>query len=301
MNTARTLIGKLGSTPAESADERDQPVRPGRGAGPWDREAGRRPLRNVGRVEIDQVIPDPEQPRTEFADAALARLAQSITDKGQLSPIRVRWSDDAGKWVIIAGERRWRATRLAGLATIDCHFHEGELTKSEILEQQLIENLLREDLRPVEEARSFATLMEMNGWNGQQLARALRIPTSKVCRSLALLSLPKDLQEKVDSGAIPARSAYELSKIPDDRARAALAEKAAAGAMTNDALARAARSRRGRPAAASKRTHVTILAGGGWKIVISAGRKGSYAEVECALAEALEEVRIRIENNVQLF
>jgi ParB family transcriptional regulator, chromosome partitioning protein len=165
MTMAGTLIETLGGIVAES--EGDRRVRPEHAPAPRDRGAGRRPLRNVGRVEIGMVIPDPEQPRTEFADGALARLAQSIYDKGQLSPIRVRWSDAAGKWVIIAGERRWRATKLAGLPTIDCHFHEGELTQSEILEQQLIENLLREDLRPVEKARAFSALIQMNGWNGR--------------------------------------------------------------------------------------------------------------------------------------
>jgi ParB family chromosome partitioning protein len=218
-----------------------------------------------------------------------------------MSPIRVRWSESAGKWVIISGERRWRATRLAGLPTIDCHFHEGELTQSEILEQQLIENLLREDLQPVEEARAFSILMEMNGWNGKQLAHALRVPASKVTRSLALLRLPEELQERVARGEIPARSAYELSKIPDGSGRAALAEKAAAGAMTHDALARAARSRKGRPAPKPRSTCLSFQAGGGWKVVVSAGRKGTYDEIELALLEALEEVQTRIRNNVQLF
>jgi ParB family chromosome partitioning protein len=301
MATPRLLVEKLGGSPAGPLTHVGRADGATRGAAAPARDGGRRPLRNVGRIEVDQVIPDPEQPRTEFSDGALARLAQSILDKGQMSPIRVRWSESAGKWIIISGERRWRATRLAGLPTIDCHFHEGELTQSEILEQQLIENLLREDLQPVEEARSFSILMEMNGWNGKQLARALRIPTSKVSRSLALLRLPAELQAKVDRGEIPARSAYELSKIPNDRARAALAEKAAAGAMTNDALARAARIRKGRPAPKARSTRVDLQAADGWKIVVSAGRKGTYHEVELALLEALEEVRTRIQNNVQLF
>jgi ParB family chromosome partitioning protein len=280
---------------------REVDARPKLSPVPQDRDAGRRPLRTIGRVDVDKVIPDPDQPRVEFTEEAIERLAHSIREKGQLSPIRVRWSEGLAKWVIISGERRWRATKRAGLPAIDCHFHEGELTRSEILEQQLIENLLREDLQPVEEARAFAALMQMNGWNGQQLARALRIPASKVTRSLALLRLPEELQDSVARGEIAPRSAYELSKIPDDRARAALAEKAAAGAMTNDALARAVRSRKGRPAPKPRQSRVTLLAEGGWKVVVSAGRKGTYAEIEMALLEALEEVRTRIRNNVQLF
>jgi len=301
MATTRTLLEKLGGNLAESMGVRDLDHRPKLSPVPLDRDAGRRPLRNVGRVEIDKVIPDPDQPRAEFTEEALERLAQSIREKGQLSPIRVRWSDNSGKWVIISGERRWRATKRAGLPTIDCHFHEGELTRSEVLEQQLIENLLREDLQPVEEARAFSILMDINGWNGKQLAEALRIPASKVSRSLALLRLPEELQGRVARGEIPARSAYELSKVTDDHARTALADQAAAGSMTHDALARAARRRKGRPAPKPRNTRVALLAAGGWKVVVSAGRKGTYDEVELALLDALEEVRTRIRNNVQLF
>ena len=126
---------------------------------PHPKDVGRRPLDGFGCLDIDQVIPDPEQPRTDFPPESLAHLAESIRDKGQLAPIRVRWSDELGKWVIIAGERRWRATKLAGLPTIECYFHAGELSRAETLEQQLIENLLREDLKPLEEAKAFASLM----------------------------------------------------------------------------------------------------------------------------------------------
>src|SRR6516164_4172446 len=165
MASTRTLLETIGGNLAESMGVREVDARPKLRPVPQDRDAGRRPLRNIGRVDIDRVVPDPDQPRAEFTEEAIERLAQSIREKGQLSPIRVRWSDTAGKWVIISGERRWRATKRAGLPTIDCHFHEAELARSEVLEQQLIENLLREDLQPVEEARAFATLMGLNGRN----------------------------------------------------------------------------------------------------------------------------------------
>ena len=101
------------------------------------KDASRRPLRSAGRVDISMVIPDPDQPRTEFDEEELARLAESIRDKGQFHPVRVRWSESLEKWVIISGERRWRASQKAGLSTIDCQFQEGDLSDSEILEQQL--------------------------------------------------------------------------------------------------------------------------------------------------------------------
>ncbi len=107
MDTRRRLAA-IGDHLDESLGVRRQEARPMLSPVPQQRDIGRSPLRNVGRLDLDQVIPDPDQPRTEFAEEALERLARSIRDKGQLSPIRVRWSAGAGKWIIVAGQRRWR-------------------------------------------------------------------------------------------------------------------------------------------------------------------------------------------------
>jgi len=90
------------------------------------------------------------------------------------------------------------------LAAIECYFHADEMSPSEVLEQQLIENLLREDLKPVEEARAYAALMELNGWTGKQVAERLRVPASQVSRALALLRLPDDIRQRVDASKIAA-------------------------------------------------------------------------------------------------
>lgn len=177
---------------------------------PSPKDVGRRPLRNAARIQAEQVIPDSSQPRTESSPESIERLANSIRDKGQLAPIRVRWSAEHNKWLIVCGERRWRAVRAPGLETIDCCFVNGELSEAEKLEQQMIENLLREDLSPIEQARGFSALMELRDWNGKQVAASLHIPASTVSRALALLDLPEDIQGRVDSGDIAARSAYEI-------------------------------------------------------------------------------------------
>ena len=249
MAGTRSALEKIGAHLEDSMGVRERDLRPKLSPVPHTRDAGRRPLRNVGKVDINMVIPDPEQPRVEFSEEAIERLAQSITDKGQLSAIRVRWSEEFNKWVIIAGERRWRATKRAGLPTIDCYFHENEISKSEVLEQQFIENCLREDLQPIEEAKAFSMLMELNGWTGKQVAEALRVPASKVTRAMALLKLPDDIQDHVEAGKISPRSAYELSKLSDDEARRELAEKAASGRLTHDQAAKAVRQRKGKAAA----------------------------------------------------
>lgn len=301
MATTRSRLDEISAHLAESMGVRQGNAEPRLSPLPMNKDIGRRPLRNVGRVEIDKVIPDPDQPRLEFDTEALDRLAASIRDKGQLSAIRVRWSDGHQKWIIVAGERRWRASQQAGLSTIDCYFHEGDISRSEVLEQQLIENLLREDLKPVEQAKAFSALIELNRWTAQQVGEALRVPPSTVSRSLALLRLPADIQQQVDSGQVPARSAYELSKLTDDNTRRELAQQAASGKLNHEQAAAAVRQRRGKRREKSRATRQVFLTEEGWKVTVSAGKKGTYHDIEQALELALAEVRYRIENNVQLF
>src|SRR5206468_5331750 len=109
----------------------------------------------------------------EFEPGALERLAESLKERGQLQPIRVRWEAGMDKWVIIAGERRWRAATLAGLATVAAVEASGPLTDDEILGDQLVENCVREDLKPIEQARAFKALMDRNDWSAIRLAKAL--------------------------------------------------------------------------------------------------------------------------------
>jgi len=229
--------------PNESLGMRTTDLRPKLSPVPDARDIGRRPLKGFGRVDIQRVMPDPQQPRTEFDEDAISSLAANIKVKGQLHPIHVRWSEDSRKWIIISGERRWRAATHAGLATVDCFFHESALTSGQVLELQLIENLLREDLRPIEQAKAFQSLMELNHWNGKQLAESLRIPASTVSRSLALLSLPSDVQRQVDTGEIAARTAYELSRLTDDEDRRELVTQSATGNLTNSQAAVAVRQK----------------------------------------------------------
>ena len=258
---------------------------------PSPKDVGRRPLRSFGRVEIDRVAPDPAQPRCEFSDEAIAELAASIREKGQPHPIRVRWDEAESKWVIVSGERRWRATKEAGLPTIDCFFHDGAVSESETLEQQLIEYLLREDLKPIEEAKAFSSLMDLNGWNGKQVANALHLPEWRICRSLALLDLPPETQIQVDAGKVAARTAYEITKLPDEESRRKLAKVAAQGKLSHKQAVSAVRQRRGKPAHNCRGTKQTFFADGGWRVTVSSKTRGTYDDMEVALTQALEEVR----------
>ncbi len=293
MATVRNILERAGSNLDESMGVRVVDLRPALAPVPDPRDLGRRPLRNVGQVDVNQVVPDPDQPRAEFSEEALDRLADSIREQGQLAPIRVRWSGPLEKWVIVVGERRWRATRRAGLETIDCVFVDGDLSRGELLSQQLIENLLREDLRAIEEAKAFQQLMDLNAWTGKELADALRLPPSKVSRSLALLDLPEDLQERVETGELGARSAYEIAKLPHDDSRRALADTVRERGLTSEDARNAVRVRKGRAAPKARMSRERFTAPGGVTVTVSASRLLLDDEVLAALTHALGIVRSR--------
>lgn len=302
MASTSRILKNVGANLDESIGLRrtpvDTPINPVASA----KDVGRRRLQNVGSVEIDRVTPDPEQPRRDFSEDAIRRLAASIQANGQLMPIHVRWSHQLLKWVIISGERRWRAAKAAGLSRVDCCFADGELSESQRLEHQLVENLLRENLRPVEEARAFQALMTLNGWTGLQAAAALNVPASKVSRALALLDLPVDIQDKVDSGTLPARSAYEVSRLPDDEARRELAAKVVSTRMTTAETANEVRQHN--KARKKKRKPDGIRqefrCDNGWRLVATSKHASNYHELEQAVLQVLEEVRARIHGRVKL-
>src|SRR4051794_10417261 len=179
--------------------------------------------RSAGEMLLDNIVPDPTQPRKEFDPSAIERLAESLKAKGLLQPLRVRWNPELGKHVILVGERRYRAALLAGLTSVPCIFVETELTAAEILEEQLVENLLREDLNAIEQAQSFERYMELVGCHAKDLAQILKIAPSTVTRALSLLRLPEPIQEQVAAGEIPARAGFEIVKLKDDTARTAMA------------------------------------------------------------------------------
>jgi ParB family chromosome partitioning protein len=295
MVSTRAALEQIGDNLSESMGVRDVETRPKLSPVASPKDIGRRPLRSFGRVTMDMVVPDPQQPRTEFSDEAIQHLAESIRTKGQLHPIRVRWSTERNKWLIISGERRWRATQAAGLGTIDCFFQQGEISASEILEQSLVENLLREDLKPMEQAQAFSELMDLNEWNGKQVAEALNVSASKVSRALALLDLPQEVQQRVNDGHLAARSAYELSKLPNESTQRLLADQATSGKLTHAQAKTAVAQRKGRAAPKKRGFKQSFFADNDIKVTASAPKKVTYDDLEIALSQALEEVRHYIE------
>lgn len=187
---------------------------------------------DAARIPLEKITPDPDQPREEFEPEALDRLAESLKNRGQLQPIRVRWDEGRGLYVIIAGERRWRAATMAGLTYMTCVIADAPAGAGELLAIQLVENCLREDLKPVEQAKAFRALIDRNGWSLRHLARELSLDFTDVSRSLSLLNLPESVQGQVDQGQIPAYTAFEIARLPDAGEQAELAARVVTEKLT---------------------------------------------------------------------
>ncbi len=242
----------------------------------------------IREILIADVIVDP-QVRKEFASSSLEELAASLKEAGQLQPILVRQRGD--KFPLVCGERRVRAAELAGWKKIRAIVTHVDLTESEILQRQLIENMQRVDLCPIEKAKGTQQLMELNGLKAGVVATRLGVSATKVTKQLSLLTLSKAIQEKVASGEISASAAYELSRVTSDAERDQLADDLVAGRLTRDGLVGAikSRSKPDKPKQSEVTTRVTALLGGGRTVTVlgpSLNLEGFIELLEELLAKA---------------
>jgi ParB family chromosome partitioning protein len=182
----------------------------------------------VRRVPLADVVPSPLQPRKEFAPEALRELADSIREQGILSPLVARPRD--GKFELIAGERRWRAARLAGLAEVPVLVREADDPTA--LELMLVENLQREGLNPLEEAQGFAELMARFGLTQEQAAQKVGRSRAGVANALRLLRLPAEAQQLLREGRLSAGHAKVLLGLPDAAAQLDAARRVVAGGLS---------------------------------------------------------------------
>ena len=176
-------------------------------------------------VPVNAVAPNPRQPRTRFDDEAIEALAASIREVGILQPVVVRRSGDAA-YELIAGERRLRAARLAGLATVPVVVRDSD--DSDTLREALIENIHREDLGPVELAEAFRQLLEELGLKQEELADRVGVSRSHIANTIRLLQLPLDVQQLLTDERIQAGHARALLSLGDAEAQSALALRIAA-------------------------------------------------------------------------
>ena len=194
-------------------------------------------------VPIDALRPNPQQPRHHFDPEALEELAASIRRHGVLQPLLVS-EDSPGRFLLITGERRWRAARLAGLATVPAVIRE-RLEEEQQLELALVENLQRRDLTPLEEARAFEQLRAGLGLSQQEIAGRVGMDRSTVANSLRLLRLSPEIQEMVESGRLSAGHGRALLAFADEERRCEWARQAIAAGLSVRALEQAAAEARG--------------------------------------------------------
>lgn len=184
-----------------------------------------------GAVElnINELEPNRGQPRKEFSEEAMRELADSIAQHGVLQPLLVRPLLSGG-YQIVAGERRWRASRMAGLATVPALIR--ELTDGEVMQIALIENLQREDLKPLEEAQGYQALMEEFGFTQDEISKSVGKSRPAVTNALRLLNLPEAVRGMLARGDLSAGHARTLLSFKDEAAMLAAAKRVVAEGLS---------------------------------------------------------------------
>ena len=182
----------------------------------------------VTEIAVSQLDPNPDQPRRTFDTQALEALAESIRQAGVLQPLLV--VENGARYRIVAGERRYRAARMAGLQSVPCVVR--DMTEQERMEAALIENLQREDLNPIEEAAGIRALMEECGYTQELAAKRVGRSRPAVANLLRLLQLPESILELVKAGELSAGHARVLAGLADESRQLALAERAVREGMS---------------------------------------------------------------------
>ena len=218
-------------------------------------------------LKIHDIEPNKDQPRKHFDDGALSDLAASIAQHGVLQPLLVR-PLPGGTYQLVAGERRWRASRMAGLTEVPVVIR--EMSDREASEIALIENLQRQDLNPIEEADGYRTLMEQHGLTQEEIAKAVNKSRPAVANALRLLQLPRELAALVKDGSLSAGHGRTLLSFETAEEQAAAAKAVLQNDLSVRALEKMAKAARTAP----KKDAYTR-------------RDSLFDEVELALAEQL--------------
>ena len=251
-------------------------------------------------LPLEAIRPNPDQPRATIGPGALEALASSIAESGLIQPVVVRPTGEPGGYELIAGERRWRAAKMAGLQRIPALVREAD--PRERLELALVENLVREDLNPIEVAQACACLVEDFGQGPAAIAGRLGRSRPAIANLIRLLELPEDVQELVAAGGLTEGHGRAILMADGARARRRVAERAVAEGLSvraTEALARAAaapeagrRGGRAAPALADEASEGFSAAFDAPVRVRAAARGGVVVELrfpdEAALAAAIE-------------
>ena len=200
-------------------------------------ETGVRAFKEAKLIDIARIQPNPLQPRKTSDRQALEELAESIRDRGLLQPIVVRPEGEG--FIIIAGQRRYKACKLIGMERMPCVVREASV--HEALEQSLIENVQREDINPVEEAQCYRLLMDEHNYSIRDMAARVHKSVGYIHGRLELLK-HEDIAESVSQAAVGVFEARELVKIEDEKTRREVTDRVAAGELDREALKREVRT-----------------------------------------------------------
>lgn len=262
----------------------------------------RLPFKDACKLPLDKIDPDPDQPRKTFADDSIERTARSLLSVGQIVPIIVRHDQAADRFILIDGERRYRAAQVAGLAELSAVV-DNKANAETVLEIQLVVNALREDVNPMEQARAWERLARLNGKSLRELAEMLNYDHTVIGRKISLLSLPDEIQADIEGKRISQETGIALARIEDPAEQAALAERAKAGELPRSELReRIARPRtaaapgkpKGRGGKVKLPARVVFRGEGGVRIAAERARGVDMLTAVAALERALDEARERL-------
>ncbi len=256
---------------------------------------------NSSTVRISEIEPDLSQPRKDFNEDALAELAKSIETHGVLQPLLIR-PTASGMYRIVAGERRWRAARMAGLTEVPAVIR--EMGESEAAQIALVENLQREDLNAIEEAKGFRQLIDKYGLTQEQIADVVGKSRPAVTNALRLLSLPDEVMKLVEVGTLSAGHAKAILSAEEEK-RIGLAKKIVSeGLSVREAEKFASKKEKPpKPASAAfsknswyKEMEIALTQEIGRPIKIMEGKKGGFLEIPFYNKEDLAEICERLAN-----
>jgi len=228
---------------------------------------------NLSTLRISEVEPNKNQPRKNFDKEAMEQLASSIREHGILQPIIVR-SISSGNYQIIAGERRWRAAKIAGLSEVPVVIRD-DITEEQAMQFALIENLQRENLNPIEEAQGYKELIDKYHMTQDQLSHTIGKARSTIANSLGLLNLPDGVKKLLQERKLSAGHCKALRQIKDDELMTKIAIQAAEGDLSVRQVEAAARREAKRIKAKEENE------------LISPSRPSYYSEVEISLSNTL--------------
>jgi len=247
----------------------------------------------INEIEIDKIVPNEYQPRKVFNDEKMKELAASIKEQGVIQPVIVHRTGSG--YQLIAGERRWRASRLAGLKTIPALVKEA--TKREFLEMALIENIQREDLNPLEAAEAYKRLQDEFKLTQEDLANRVGKERSTVTNFLRLLGLPKEIKQELATGALSmghAKAVLSLERVRDQMQAAVMIVKKGLSVREAEALAARLKNppkeKKARLSHELKSVEEKLKKALGTKVSITAKSKGGRIVIEYYSAEELDRI-----------